>query len=106
MRNHTLTHCRAMWNEAHACEEELVVRADWLDRGGEVRLGRGGPVVCAIKRKWFAKLIGTTYVVHVAPNGACGGGGTARVEADGARVVDAALMVALCICLDDVMNKK
>jgi hypothetical protein len=80
MRNHTLTHCRAMWNEAHACEEELVVRADWLDRGGEVRLGRGGPVVCAIKRKWFAKLIGTTYVVHVAPNGACGGGGLVRAR--------------------------
>jgi hypothetical protein len=30
----------------------------------------------------------------------------ARADADGARVVDAALMVALCICLDDVMNKK
>jgi hypothetical protein len=61
-----------LWNEANQCEDELFVRADWLDRAGTITLGgRDGPLLCAIKREWFAKLIGSTYHVHVAPGGAC-----------------------------------
>lgn len=72
----------------------FTMRGDWLDSTAEIILGedKSGPIAAVIDRKFFNKreFFGgqQTYAVTVAPG------------------VDKALMVALCISLDEKRNEK
>lgn len=75
-------------------EHIFTMRGDWLDSQAEIVLGddKNGPVVGLIDRKFFNKreFFGgqQTYAVTVAPG------------------MDMALLVALCIALDEKNNEK
>jgi hypothetical protein len=104
---------RTYVNRMTGAEEQLFIRGDWFDRRGQIMLGApDGPVVAAITRQVAGvgrTLLGQqTYVLHVAPNGEYI---SASVEAKvnvGARcpLGDLAMMSALCVCLDDLVQKK
>jgi uncharacterized protein YxjI len=101
-----------IWNEASMREETLHVRGNWLARQCQVHLGAGGPVLASVSRDiWTAKQFfaqASKYAIHVAPGGVPLPLHLQHVlVADIAGViVDASLIVALCICLDEIHEQK
>lgn len=70
--------------------ESLTMRGNWLAAEADITDDKTGAAVAHISRQWGGRdiLLGKqTYAVTVAPN------------------VDLALMVALCICMDEKNNE-
>lgn len=62
-------------------QERLLMQASWWNSSAKIRAQSDGRVIAQIDRKWWK--LRRTYIVTIAPR------------------VDKALIVAVCICLDD-----